>query len=122
MIDARDVDEYINSFPDDIQDVLKEIRRIIREVAPEAEESIVYGIPSYTTHGRRLVHFAANKKHIGFYATPSGHQEFAKELSAYKGGKGSVQFPYDKPIPYDMIRLIVEFRLLENSLKGKKIG
>ena len=122
MIDARDVDEYINSFPDDIQDVLKEIRRIIREVAPEAIEGVFYGIPSCSVHGRPLVYCAANKKHIGFYATPSGHKEFAKELSAYKGGKGSVQFPYDNPIPYDMIRLIVEYRLWENSLKGKKIG
>ena len=77
MIDARDVDEYINSFPDDIQDVLKEIRRIIREVAPEAIEGVFYGIPSYSVYGIPLVYFAANKKHIGFYATPSGHKEFA---------------------------------------------
>ncbi len=105
MLDSpKNIDDYINSFPQDIQDILQEIRRAIREVAPEAIEVIFYGIPSYSVYGRPLVYFAANKKHIGFYATPSGHKEFAKELSAYKGGKGSVQFPYDKPIPYDLIK------------------
>ncbi len=122
MIDApRNVEEYINSFPDEIQEVLIEIRRIIREAAPEAIERFAYGMPSYTSHGRPLVYFAAQKKHIGFYATPSGHQEFAKELSSYKGGKGSVQFPYNKPVPFDLIKTIVEFRLWENSEKKKKI-
>ena len=120
LYSPKNTDDYINSFPDDIQDVLKQIRKVIREAAPEAIEGLTYGMPSYTAHGRPLVYFAANKKHIGFYATPSGHNEFAKELSAYKGGKGSVQFPYDKPIPYDLIKLIVEYRLWENSLKRKK--
>jgi uncharacterized protein YdhG (YjbR/CyaY superfamily) len=114
------VDDYIKSFPENVQDMLSQIRAIIKENAPEAVESISYQMPAYKTHGRPLVYFAGYKNHIGFYATPTGHSEFEQELSKYKQGKGSVQFPVDKPIPADLIARIVKFRLLENSGKKKK--
>ncbi len=109
------VDDYIASFPPDVQEILQQIRLIIRDNAPDAVESIAYGMPAYKTHKKPLVYFAAFPKHIGFYATPTGHEKFAKELSQYKQGKGSVQFPLDKPIPYDLISEIVQFRLEENN-------
>lgn len=112
-------DEYIAGFPDDIQLILNKIRAIIKQTAPEAEESIAYGMPAYKLEGKVLVYFAGFKNHIGFYATPSGHTEFAKELSKYKQGKGSVQFPLNQPIPYELIAQIVEFRVFENLEKGK---
>ena len=115
----RNVDEYIMSFPEEIRVILSKIRAIIREKAPDAEESIQYDMPAYKTNGRTLVYFAAFKNHIGFYATPTGHTAFAEELSKYKQGKGSVQFPLDKPIPFDLIEQIVEFRVIENSEKSK---
>jgi uncharacterized protein YdhG (YjbR/CyaY superfamily) len=114
------VDDYINSFPEEVQSKLRQIRTVIRTNAPEAFESLSYGMPAYKENGRVLVYFAGFKNHIGFYATPSGHEEFRKELSTYKQGKGSVQFPLDQPIPYDLIGRIVEFRLEENRLKSKK--
>jgi len=98
------------------------IRAIILEKAPDAFEGFSYDMPAYKTHGRVLVYFAAFKNHIGFYATPSGHQEFSKELSKYKQGKGSVQFPLNQPIPYDLIGQIVEFRAWENKDKTKKMA
>jgi uncharacterized protein YdhG (YjbR/CyaY superfamily) len=107
-------DAYIATFPKDIQEILIKIRKTILEKAPLAIESMSYGMPAYKTNGKPLVYFAAYKNHIGFYATPQGHTEFAKELSKYKSGKGSVQFPIDKPIPYDLIARIVEFRVKEN--------
>lgn len=114
------VDDYINSFPEEVQSKLRQIRTVIRTNAPEAVESLSYGMPAYKENGRVLVYFAGFKNHIGFYATPAGHEEFRKELSKYKQGKGSVQFPLDQPIPYDLIGQIVEFRLEENRLKSKK--
>ena len=111
------IDEYIKSFPNDIQQLLEQIRATIIENAPNVVESISYGMPSYKIHGKPLVYFAAFKKHIGFYATPSGHTEFAEELSIYKMGKGSVQFPLDQAIPFDLISKIVKFRVNENSKK-----
>lgn len=114
------VDGYIESFPADIQKILMEIRAIIKKKAPEAVESISYGMPGYKTNKKPLVYFAAFKNHIGFYATPTGHSKFAKELSEYKQGKGSVQFELDKPIPYELITRIVEFRVEENSMKRNK--
>ena len=113
------IDEYIAGFPDDINLILNQVRSTIRQAAPEAEESISYGMPAYKLNGRRLVYFAGFKNHIGFYATPSGHSEFAKELSKYKQGKGSVQFPLDQPMPLELIAQIVEFRAFENLEKGK---
>ena len=118
-IDFKSVDEYIKTFPKDIQSLLDRVRATIREKAPEAIESIAYGMPAYKTNGKPLVYFAGFKNHIGFYATPTGHSEFADELSKYKQGKGSVQFPLDKPIPYDLIERIVEFRVIENLSKTK---
>jgi uncharacterized protein YdhG (YjbR/CyaY superfamily) len=113
------IDEYITGFPDDIQLILYKVRSTIKQAAPDAEETIGYGMPAYKTHGKPLVYFAAFKNHIGFYATPTGHAEFAKELSKYKQGKGSVQFPIDQPMPYELIAQIVEFRVIENQNKAK---
>lgn len=119
-IDFNSVDEYIQTFPKDIQSLLEQVRATILKKAPEAVESISYGMPAYKTYGKPLVYFAGYKKHIGFYATPTGHKEFANELSIYKQGKGSVQFPIDYPIPYWLIEQIVVFRAKENELKNKK--
>ena len=109
------VDTYIQAQPDAIRPILEAVREIIRECAPEAEEGISYGMPAYKLHGRPLVYFAAQKKHLGFYATPTGHEAFVEKLSAYKQGKGSVQFPYSQPVPYGLIGEIVAFRVRENS-------
>lgn len=111
----KTVDEYIASFPVDIQKMLTRIRNIILKYAPDAEESLVYKMPAYKTFGKTLIYFAGFKDHIGLYATPSGHLEFTKELAKYKHGKGSVQFPVNEPIPYELIREIVEFRVWENK-------
>jgi len=113
------IDEYISGFPVDIQLILNQVRSTIKQVAPNAEESIGYGMPAYKTYGKPLVYFAGFKNHIGFYATPTGHAEFAKELSKYKQGKGSVQFPIDQPMPLELIAQIVEFRVIENQEKAK---
>ena len=110
--------EYIASFPPDIQKVLEQVRATIKKAAPEATESFKYAIPTFEQHGN-LVHFAAFKNHIGFYPTPSGSEAFAKELAAYKQGKGSVQFPLDKVMPLDLIARLVKFRVKENEEKQK---
>ena len=109
----KDIDEYIAGFPIAIQEILEKLRATIRKAAPEAEETVNYQIPTYLLKGN-LVHFAAHKKHIGFYPTPSGIEAFRKELSAYESAKGSVKFPIDKPIPFDLINKIVTFRVKEN--------
>ncbi|MGA1848590.1 MAG: iron chaperone [Thermoplasmatota archaeon] len=110
-----DIDGYISGFPEDIQIILERIREIIKKAAPGAREAISYGMPTFKLNGN-LVHFAAYKNHIGFYPTPSGISAFEEELSEYKHAKGSVQFPLQKPIPYDLIRKIVEFRVRENKI------
>ena len=110
-------DEYINSFPEEVQVKLKTVRKIILDNAPGAIEGISYGMPAYKTNNMPLVFFASHSKHIGFYATPSGHEKFAQQLSKYKQGKGSVQFPLDKPIPDELIAEIVKFRVIENDRK-----
>ncbi len=115
----NNVDEYISTFPKETQELLKQVRKTIRQAAPDAGESISYGMPAYKLNGKPLVYFAAFKNHIGFYATPTGHKEFADELSKYKQGKGSVQFPLDKPMPLDLIERITKFRVKENSSKTK---
>lgn len=115
--DFKTVEEYIKSFPQDIQPLLEKFREVIKTSAPDASEGISYGMPAYKLNGKPLVYFAGFKKHIGFYATPTGHTEFADELSTYRQGKGSVQFPFDKPIPYDLIKRIVAFRVQENAAK-----
>ncbi len=112
------IDEYIATFPQDIQKILQEIRAVVKAAAPYAEEKISYQMPTFFMNGN-LVHFAAFKNHIGFYPTPSGTEAFKKELSIYKGAKGSVQFPLDKPMPLKLITRIVKFRVAENSKKAK---
>ena len=114
----NEVDLYISGFPGEIQLLLQQMRVTIRNAAPEAGEIISYGMPSYRLGGL-LVHFAGYKNHIGFYPAPSGIEAFKKELSVYKGAKGSVQFPLDKPLPLDLISQIVEFRAIENMEKAK---
>jgi uncharacterized protein YdhG (YjbR/CyaY superfamily) len=111
-----DIDSYIASFPEATQKLLKQVRETIRKAATQAKETINYGMPTFTLKGN-LVHFAAFKNHIGFYPTPSGIETFKKDLSAYDGAKGSVRFPLDKPIPFDLIGRIVEFRVKECQLK-----
>lgn len=105
-----EVDQYISQFPEDVQEILKQIRLIILEETPDAEEKISYGMPGYYLHSKPLVYFAAYKNHIGFYATPTAHEAFKQELSSYKQGKSSVQFPLKEQIPYELIRKIVKFR------------
>jgi len=111
------IDEYISSFPKNIQKMLGDVRSVIRKVAPDSVEAISYGIPTFKLNGN-LVHFAAFKNHIGFYPAPNGIEEFEKELSVYKQGKGSVQFPVDKPLPLDLISKIVKYRVKKNSEKN----
>jgi uncharacterized protein YdhG (YjbR/CyaY superfamily) len=113
------IDSYIASFPKETQKILEQLRTTIRKAAPEAEETINYGIPTFTLKGN-LVHFAAFKNHIGFYPTSSAIEAFKKDLSAYDGAKGSVKFPLDKPIPFDLISRIVKFRIIENQKKTAK--
>ncbi|SMC35203.1 iron chaperone [Cellulophaga tyrosinoxydans] len=115
----KTIDEYMQLFSKETQVVLEEIRQTIKQEAPEAMEVISYKMPAFKYHGM-LVYFAAYKNHIGFYALPSGNKEFVKELSGYKTGKGSVQFPLDKPMPLALIRKIVKFRVLENLSKQHK--
>jgi uncharacterized protein YdhG (YjbR/CyaY superfamily) len=111
------IDEYISSFPKNIQKMLGDVRSVIRKIAPDSVEAISYGIPTFKLNGN-LVHFAAFKNHIGFYPAPNGIEEFEKELSVYKQGKGSVQFPVDKPLPLDLISKIVKYRVKKNSEKN----
>ncbi len=114
----KDIDEYIAGFPKVTQQILEEIRETIRKVVPEATEKISYAIPTFALNGKSLVYFAAFKNHIGFYPAPVGSETFKEELSAYKTGKGSVQFPLDEPLPLDLIRRIVKFRMHQNSQKN----
>jgi len=112
------IDEYIQTFPEEVQSILEKMRQTIRRAAPEAEEAISYQIPAFKLNGN-LVWFAAFKNHIGFYPMITGIQAFKKELSPYKGAKGSVQFPMEKPIPYDLVKKIVLFRRKENLEKKR---
>jgi uncharacterized protein YdhG (YjbR/CyaY superfamily) len=117
----KTVDEYLSAFPANTKSILKELRKTIKQAAPQAEELISYNMPAYKSAGI-LVYYAAYKEHIGFYPTPSGIETFKKELSDYKGAKGSIQFPLDEPLPFDLISKIVKFRVRENLEKGKKKG
>lgn len=114
---ASTVEEYILSFPAGIQDILHHIRRLIKEQAPEAVESMAYGMPAYKTYKKPLVYFAAYPHHIGLYATPSGHAQFARELARYKQGKGSVQFPLNELLPFELIADMIQFRVAENKAR-----
>jgi uncharacterized protein YdhG (YjbR/CyaY superfamily) len=112
------IDEYISNFPPEVQEILENVRKVIQEAAPEATEKISYQMPTFALYGN-LVHFAAYKNHIGFYPAPSGIQAFKHELSTYKGAKGSIQFPLEKPLPYELISEIVKFRVAENIQKAE---
>ena len=118
MIDEKktisSIDNYILTFPEDVQELLQTLRTVIKEVAPDATEKISYQMPTFDLYGN-LVHFAAFKNHIGFYPTPSGIEKFKNELMMYKNAKGSVQFPINEPLPYELIRKIVKFRVIENT-------
>jgi len=117
----KTVDEYIRTFQPTVQEILQKMRRTVKEAAPDAEEGITYNMPGFKINGKPLVYFAAFKSHIGFYPIPSGIEAFKEELSHYKQGRGSVQFPLDKPIPYELVKRIVVFRAKENMGKsGKK--
>lgn len=120
MRKQKNVDEYIHSFPEDTRPLLFELRKRIKNLVPEVQESISYGMPAYKLHGKPLVYFAGFKHHIGFYATPSGHAEFSEELLQFKHGKGSVQFPLDAPIPFDLIQKIIAFISKEIILQNVK--
>jgi uncharacterized protein YdhG (YjbR/CyaY superfamily) len=114
---ASTIDEYIAGFPPETQAVLGEMRALISAAAPDATETISYAIPTFDLNGRHLVHFAGYARHIGFYPIPSAMVAFADELAPYKSGKGSAQFPLGEPLPADLIRRIVEFRVAENLKK-----
>lgn len=111
----KTVDDYISYFPSETKTKLQIIRQIIKDTAPEAIESISYGMPAYKINKKPLVYYGGFAKHIGFYATPTGHEKFKKQLSVYKQGKGSVQFPLDQPLPVALIKDIIKFRLKDNN-------
>ena len=113
----QNIDEYISTFPQEIQEILHKVRQTIREAAPGAEEAIRYGMPTFVLKGN-LVHFAAYKSYIGFYPAPSGIDQFITELAPYRAGKGTIQFPLDQPIPYRLISQVVAFRVSENLTKA----
>jgi uncharacterized protein YdhG (YjbR/CyaY superfamily) len=115
---ATTIDEYIAGFPPETGAALEEMRALIRAAAPDATETISYAIPTFDLNGRHLVHFAGYAKHVGFYPVPSAMAAFADELAPFRSGKGSAQFPLGQPLPADLIRRIVEFRVAENLAKG----
>jgi uncharacterized protein YdhG (YjbR/CyaY superfamily) len=120
----KNIDEYICGFPPGVQEILKRIRAIVRQAAPEAKEAIKYRMPTFVFHGN-LVHFAAFQKHVGFYPTPSAIEAFSNGLAGYHSAKGSIQFPLDKPVPFSLVRKLVQFRVKETrkklaAQKGKK--
>jgi uncharacterized protein YdhG (YjbR/CyaY superfamily) len=117
---ANSIDEYIQESPPETREALEELRALIKAAAPDATETISYAIPTFDLNGRHLVHFAAFKRHIGFYPIPSAIEAFREELEPYKSGKGSAQFPLGKPLPVDLIQRIVEFRVVENRGRVSK--
>jgi len=117
---AKTIDEYIAGFPEATQKSLNKVRSTIRKVVPKAEETISYGIPTFKINGRYVIYFAGYKNHVSVYPAPRENPEFKKELSVYKGGKGTVQFPLDKPLPSDLIRRITKFRVKVNKEEASK--
>ncbi len=111
------IDDYIAGYPEDVQAILEKIRAVIRDTAPEAEETIKYGIPTFTLQGN-LISFAAYKKHIGLYPAPAGTAAFNQKLAAYKTAKATVRFPLDQPIPFDLVREIVKYRVKDTLQKA----
>lgn len=116
----ENIDLYIETFPENVQKILQKLRELIKNTVPNAEESISYGMPAFKQNGKPLVYFGGYKNHIGFYALPSGNEAFQKQLSNYKTGKGSIQFPLDKEMPWKLIEEIVKFRVKELQHKTKK--
>jgi uncharacterized protein YdhG (YjbR/CyaY superfamily) len=114
------IDEYIASFPEDVQKIMNRLRGTIKEAVPEAGEKISYNLPTFTLNGSYLVYFAGWKNHIAFYGAPRGNPEFKEALSPYESGAGTLQFPYDKPVPYGLIGKIVKFRAAENRKRADK--
>lgn len=119
MKQAKNIDEYIADFPEDVQARLQAIREAIHKAAPDATEDIKYGIPTFILNGN-LVHFGGYKNHIGFYPAPMGIEAFAEETAQYQAGKGTLQFPFDKPMPLDLINRIVKYRVEKNLAKAPK--
>ena len=119
MNKPMNTDEYISDLPAETQKIMKQLRALIKKIIPKADEVISYGIPAFKMNGKVVIFFAAFKNHIGLYPAPRSNEAFKKELSAYKGGKGTVQFPLDKPLPAGLIKKIVEFKAAENLLKFK---
>lgn len=113
------MDAYIADFPEQIQEILQEIRATIEQATPEAEETISYKMPTFNLNGHYLVYFAGYKKYISLYPVPVGDPEFDEEISAYQVGKGTVQFPLDRPIPYQLITKIVKIRMRENKERAR---
>jgi uncharacterized protein YdhG (YjbR/CyaY superfamily) len=119
-VNFNSIDEYIATFPKDIQEIMEQLRATIKAAAPEAGEKISYNMPTFTLNGKYLVYFAGWKNHIAFYGAPRGNQEFAEDLSAYETGKGTLQFSYAQPLPLDLIKKIVKFRATENLKRTDK--
>ena len=117
---VENIDDYISDFPGETQKYLNEMRELIRKLAPDSVESISYAIPTFSLNGKYLVYFAGFKNHIGLYPTPVGMEAFKEELSNYKTGKGSVQFPLNKPLPVALITKIVKYQIEQNEIKTKK--
>lgn len=116
---AQTIDDYISEFPAETKKLLQQVRETIHATAPQATETISYAIPTFKLNGKNLVHFAGYKNHIGFYPTPNSIEAFARDLSKYKQAKGSVQFPLDEPLPLDLLKRIVKFRM--DAMDSKKI-
>ena len=112
------IDAYIAAFPPEVQAILEQIRQVIHEAVPNLGETISYGMPTFTLHGKYLVYIAAHKKHIGLYPAPTGVEEFQEAVARYGGGKGTLKFPFDQPMPFDLIHNIVQFRAREQAAKA----
>jgi len=120
MPEYKDIDEYIAFYPQDVQEKLQKIRKLIHEEAPEATEAISYGIPTFKLFGKNLVHFGGFKEHISFFPTSSPFEHFKEELKDYATTNGTIQFPNDKEIPYDLIKKITQFRIQEYLARHSK--
>lgn len=118
MQSYANIDQYIAQFPPEVQNRLEKMRQTIQEAAPGAEEAIRYGIPTFRLNGKNLAHFAGYKNHIGFYPAPSGIEAFKEDLAKYQEGKGTLQFPLDAEVPYDLVKRVVEFRQQEIAEKN----
>ena len=115
---AKNIDEYISAFPENVQKILEELRATIKKAAPEAEETISYAIPAFKLKGRILIYFAGYKNHVGLYPAPRGKEAFKNDFAGYKGGKGTIQFSLDEPLPLPLITKIIKFRVKENQEKA----